>query len=444
MPDEAPRHPWLLSDRPVPRRLLRPLQEFLSSSAAGGIVLLAAVAIALLWANSPLSEGYERLWSTRLAVSLGSFGIDEDLRWWVNDGLMAFFFLLAGLEIKRELITGELRDHRAAVLPAVAALGGMIVPALIYLALNAGETGSSAWGSAMPTDIVVALGILTLVGTAAPPSLKPFLLTLAIVDDILTILAIALFYSQEVRWIPLLVAFGSVLVALGMQRIHVRASPVYVVIGFIVWIALQRSGVSPALAGVLIGLLTPAVAFQRPRAVSEEAHRTADGTLDEPDPPDVDAPHWLRLAALSREAVSPLARVEHLLLPWVTLVVLPLFALANAGIELSGEAIAQASHSRVALGIVAGRIIGKVVGITFACWILVRAGIASLPSQASWSHVIGVGAAAAAAFSVSLFVVDLALPVEHQAVAKIGILASVVLAGAIAFVVFRAEGRQSS
>jgi NhaA family Na+:H+ antiporter len=424
--------------------VLRPLQEFLSTSAAGGVVLLVAIAVALLWANSPFSGGYERFWATRFAVSLGSWGIDENLRWWVNDGLMAPFFLLVGLEIKRELLTGELRDRRAALLPAAAALGGMIVPAIIYLALNAGDTGSRAWVSAMPTDIVVALGILTLAGTAAPPSLKPFLLTLAIVDDILTVLAIAVFSSQEVRWMPLLVALGSVAVALGMQRIHVRASAVYVVIGLMLWIALQRSGVSPALAGVLIGFLTPAVAFQRPRAVSVEAHRTADDTLDDPDPPDVDAPHWLRLAALSREAVSPLARVEHLLLPWVTLIVLPLFALANAGMALSGGAIAQAVHSRVALGLVFGRIVGKLVGIVLACWILVRAGVASLPSQAGWPHMVGVGAAAAAAFSVSLLVVDLTLPVELQVVAKIGILASVVLGGTIALAVFRAESRQSS
>jgi NhaA family Na+:H+ antiporter len=444
MPDEALRTPWSHSDRPVPRRVLRPLQEFLSTATAGGLLLLAAALVALTWANSPFAEGYERLWSTGLSLRLGSWAIREDLRYWVNDGLMALFFLVVGLEIKRELLTGELRHRRAAVLPAVAAVGGMVVPALIYVAITAGSQGVSGWGVAMPTDIAFALGVLTLVASAAPPSLKPFLLTLAIVDDIGTIAVIAVFYSGGVRWVPLLLALAAAGGVIGAQVIHVRASVVYVTLGILLWAAMHRSGVHPAMAGVVMGLLTPAVAFQRPRSVSKEAHRTADETLDDPYPPDADAPQWLRLATLSREAVSPLARVEHSLLPWVTFAVLPLFALANAGVALSGEAFADAVGSRVAIGIVVARVAGKVGGITLACWLVVRAGIAPLPAGATWAHIAGVGATASIAFTVSLFVADLALPAELQDAAKVGILASALAGGALAYAIFRWSRPQSS
>jgi Na+:H+ antiporter, NhaA family len=255
---------------------------------------------------------------------------------------------------------------------------------------------------------------------------------------------IALFYSGGVRWFPLLLALAAAVAVVGAQRIHIRASAVYVSLGLVLWIAMQRSGVHPAMAGVAMGLLTPAVAFQRPRTVSQEAHRTADETLDDPFPPDADAPHWLRLATLSREAVSPLARIEHLLLPWVSFVILPLFALANAGVALSGDAFAQAVRSPVAIGIVLGRVAGKVVGITLACWLVVRAGIAPLPAGARWIHVVGVGATAAIAFTVSLFIADLALPAGLHDAAKVGILASAIVGGALGYAILRRSPPQSS
>jgi NhaA family Na+:H+ antiporter len=412
VPDEGPRRPWSRSDRPIPRRLVRPLQEFLSTAAAGGLVLLAATAAALIWANSPASAAYERLWSTDLSVRLGGWSVEGDLRFWVNEGLMALFFLLVGLEIKRELLIGELRDRRAAVLPVLAAIGGMAVPALIYLAINAGGAGVDGWGVAMPTDIAFAVGVLTLVASA-PSGLRPFLLTLAIVDDIGTIAVIALFSSEGVRWLPLLVALVVALAVMGLRRIHVRAPAAYVALGVLLWIAMERSGAHPALAGVVMGLLTPAVPFER-------------------------------TPALAREAVSPLARVEHLLLPWVSFVVLPLFALANAGVELSADALARSLHSPVTIGIVAGRVVGKIVGITLACWLAVRTGIAPLPSGARWRHIVGIGATAAIAFTVSLFVAELALPATLQDVAKIGILASALVGGALGFVILRRGPAQSS
>ncbi|MGZ8620789.1 MAG: Na+/H+ antiporter NhaA, partial [Actinomycetota bacterium] len=336
------RAPWARSTRPLPRRVLRPLQTFLAEETSSGLLLLAATVVALVWVNSPWGETYERVWHVELGVRLGDWRIVEDLRHWVNDGLMTLFFLVVGLEIKRELTTGELRDPRAAALPVIAAVGGMVVPALLYVALNVGGEGSRGWGIPMATDIAFALGVLTLAARHAPAGLKPFLLTLAIVDDIGAILVIAIFYSTGISWSALGVA-GLLLVAIvALQRIHVRATPAYLLLGVGVWLAVLQSGVHPTIAGVVLGVLTPSMPFQRPRAVSEEAHRTADETVDDPEPPDADAPQWLRLAELSREAVSPLARVEAALHPWTSALVVPVFALANAGVVLSVDAVREA------------------------------------------------------------------------------------------------------
>jgi NhaA family Na+:H+ antiporter len=400
-------------------------------------VLLAAALVALVWANSPFSGSYDRLWSTRIVVSGGGFAIREDLRYWANEGLMALFFLVAGLEIKREFLTGELRDRRAALLPVVAAAGGMAVPALIYLALNAGGAGARGWGVAMPTDLAFALGILALASRNAPPGLKPLVLTLAIVDDIGTIVVIALFYSGGIRWAPLALAGTLAVAILVVQRIHVRSGAVYAALGVGIWLAMQRSGVHPALAGVVVGLLTPAFPFQRPHTVSREAHRVADETVDDPSPPDADSHHWLRLSWLSREAVSPLGRIEHVLLPWVSFLVLPLFALANAGVRLTGGGLHVAIGSAVFAGIVLGRLVGKVVGITLAVWLLVRTGVARLPAGATWRHVVGIGCAASVPFTVSLFVAGLALPPSLDAVARVGIIVSAIAGGLLGYLVLR-------
>lgn len=403
---------------------------------------MAAALIALVWANSPIGDTYDRFWGTEISIRSGDWAITEDLRYWVNDGLMALFFLVVGLEIKRELLTGELRDLRAAVLPAVAALGGMLVPALVYLAINAGGAGARGWGIAMPTDIAFALGILVLAARSAPQSLKPFLLTLAIVDDILTIVVIALFYAGGVEVAALLLAGLAAALMFLFERIHVRASPVYIALGVGMWVALHASGVHPALSGVVVGLLTPAVPFQRPRHVSEEAVRVADETVDEPEPPDADAHWWLRLARLSREAVSPLARVEHLLLPLTSFVVLPVFALANAGVALSAEDVSDALTSPVALGVSVGRVAGKILGIGLATWLAVRLGLGRLPVGAGPAHIVGLGAAAGIAFTVSLFVAELAFTARPELLeaAKVGILGSALIAGPLGFAILRLAG----
>ncbi len=429
---------WSRSDRAVPRVVLRPLQEFLQTATSGAILLFAAVVIALLWANSPWKVAYEELWLTRVSVGVGSWAIDKDLRFWIDDGLMALFFVLVGLEIKREVVSGELRDPRAAALPALAAIGGMVVPALVYVAV-AGRTAPGGWGVPMATDIAFALGVLTLAAAHAPPSLKSLLLTLAIVDDIGAIIVIAVFYSDGVVWWWLLVALSLTALVLVSQTIKIRATGVYLLLGVALWYATYRAGVHPTIAGVVLGLLTPAHPFQRPAAVSEEAHRVADETMDDPEPPDADATAWLRLAWLSREAVSPLARVEHVLLPWSSFVILPLFALANAGVTLTGGVVGNALTSVVALGIVLGLVLGKPIGVVLASAAGVRTGVGRLAPGVDWSHMAGLGMTAGVGFTMALFIAGLAFEGDpvRLGYAKVAILAASVIAGAAGYVLFR-------
>jgi NhaA family Na+:H+ antiporter len=437
VPSSVVRQPFSRSDRRLAVRVAKPLQSFLDAEAASGLLLLGATIVALVWANSPWKTSYDDLWHTTLTVRFGSWSVAEDARHWVNDGLMSLFFLVVGLEIKREVTTGELRTLRAAALPAIAAIGGMVVPAGIYLAVTAGGAGAGGWGVPMATDIAFALGVLTLAARHAPAGLKPFLLTLAIVDDIGAILVIAVVYSSGISWGALGVAVLVVAGILLLQRIQVRAAPPYLLLGVALWLALFRSGVHPTIAGVLLGLLTPAVPFQRPRAVSEEAHRVADETVDEPDPPDADAEQWMYLEWLSREAVSPLARVEALLHKWTTGLIIPLFALANAGVAVSVGALADAATDRVAIGIVAGLVIGKLVGIVGASAIAVRTRLATLPRDVTLRDVVGAGVVAGIGFTVSLFIAELAFTGPLVDVAKIAILAASLVAGAAGFALLR-------
>jgi NhaA family Na+:H+ antiporter len=324
----------------------------------------------------------------------------------------------------------------------IAAAGGMLVPAALYLAINAGGPGSSGWGIPMATDVAFALGVLTLAARFAPPSLKPFLLTLAIVDDIGAIVVIAFFYSGGMAVWPLLAAALLVLAIIGLQVLHVRAVVVYVAVGTLLWFAFLRSGIHPTIAGVILGLLTPSVPFQRPRAVSQEAHRTADQTVDDPSPPDADAPWWLRLAELSKEAVSPLARAEHVLLPWSSFIILPLFALANAGVRLSPAALRDAASSRIALGIIVGLVLGKLLGVWMASFAAIKVGWGRLPEGVGFGSLAGLAATAGLGFTVSLFVADLAF--RRAALleqAKVGILAASIVAGMLGYGVFRLTGR---
>jgi NhaA family Na+:H+ antiporter len=404
---------------------------------------VAAVVLALAWANSPWKASYRSFFDTTVSIGVGDLTVTGDLVFWINEGLMALFFLVAGLEIKRELSTGELRRARAALLPVVAALAGMVVPAVLYVAIVQGGPGADGWAIPMATDVAFALGVLALAAARAPSGLRPLLLALAIVDDIGSVIVVAVFYAGTVSAAWLAAASAVCVLILVLPRIHVRATLVYVVLGVGLWYAMFRAGIHPALAGVLVGVLTPSVPFQRPRAVSEEAHRVADLTEDDPVPPDADAPQWLRLADLSREAVSPLTRIEHVLLPWSSFVVLPLFALANVGVELSPASLAAAAGSVVAWAIVVARVGGKLVGVWGGATLAARGGLVDLPEGVRSSHLAGMALAAGTGFTVSLFVAETAFGSDDPllAHAKIALLVASVLSAFFAIPVLRRAAR---
>jgi NhaA family Na+:H+ antiporter len=423
----------------VPRRVLRPLQEFLQTSTASAALLFVAVLVALLWVNSPWKASYETLFSAEIAFRVGSVvDLEGDLHFWINDGLMALFFLVVGLEIKREVVSGELRRLRVATLPILAAFGGMVAPALIYLAIAGGGETGRGWGIPMATDIAFALGVLALAASYASPRLKPLLLTLAIVDDIGAIIVIAIFYTGGVKVAALFAAFTIVGLIAIANTVHIRFILVYVVLGSALWYATYEAGIHPTIAGVVLGLLTPAAPFQRPAAVSEEARRTADETSNDPEPVDGDAQWWMRLAWLAREAVSPLARTEHALLPWTSFAILPLFALANAGVELSLDRLASSVTAPVSIGVFLGLVLGKPLGVLAGSFLAVRSGLGRLADDVGWGDLSGMGFTAGIGFTVALFIAELAF--SDPALldeAKTAILAASLAAGVMGYVVLR-------
>ncbi len=429
---------WLQSDRIVPRRVVRPVQTFLDTEIGGAVLLLAASVAALVWANSAWSPWYEGLWETRLTIGVGRWAISEDLRHWVNDLLMALFFFVVGLEIKREAAFGDLRHPQTAALPIVAALGGMALPAALYLALNTGGPATKGWGVPMATDIAFALGALALLGRRAPQRLRMFLLTLAIVDDIGAIVVIAAFYTEHLSltWLAAAIAgLGLIVVA---QRLAIRTLVLYVLAAGFVWFATYSSGVHATIAGVALGLLAPTRPFHQPDAVAEVVVDQLKPVRATDDPPDEEerqddesGEQALRaVSRLAQEAVSPLARFEDKLHRWSSYLVLPLFALANAGVVVSGDFLAHGPARRVALGVIAGLVLGKPLGIAGACWLAVASGRARLPAGVGWRQIIGGGALAGIGFTVSLFIGGLAFtdPVLVNA-AKTGILTASLLAG---------------
>ncbi len=385
------------------RLVVRPIQSFLRVETAGGMVLLAATIFAIVAANSPWDGDYARFWAYHVGLDRGAVSLDKSLAHWVNDGLMTVFFFVVGLEIKRELATGELSDRRAATLPAAAAIGGMILPAAIFAGLNLGTAGGDGWAIPMATDIAFSVGVLALLGSRAPAGLKAFLLALAIVDDIGAILVIALFYTGAVSFAALGAALLLVAVVIALNRLGVRAIWPYAVAGIACWFALLQSGVHATIAGVVLGLLTP----ERPRD-------------DEP------------------EGGSPLDRLEHALHPWSSFVVIPVFALANAGLAISGDRIADAAQSRVSLGIAFGLVAGKPLGIIAFAWLAVRLRLAILPAGTTWRGIVGVGLVAGIGFTVSLFITELAYSNATLVQdAKIAIFGASLVAGAAGYLYLR-------
>ena len=412
---------WSAGQGPVARRLAVPLREFLDTEVAGGLVLLATTAVALLWANSAWSNAYTVLWATELAFEVGRWTLALDLRHWVNEGLMALFFFVVGLEIKRELVAGELRSVRTAALPAVAALGGMVLPALLFLVINLGGEGQRGWGVPMATDIAFALGVLALFGSRVPAGLKLLLLSMAIVDDIGAIVVIAVFYSGGLAWGPLAVAVGLLAVIALLHRLGVVWWPVHVLLGVGVWLATYASGMQATIAGVALGLLMPTRPLVRQLSVSLGDNDT-----------ELSAPvvRWVKLHV--QETISAAERLAHTLHPWTSYAVVPLFALANAGVPLSRASLAAAVASPVTIGVILGLVVGKLVGITGAAWLAVRLGIGALPEGVNGRQVRAVAGVAGIGFTVSLFIAGLAYPDPAlQDQARVGILAGSLLAAAV-------------
>lgn len=406
--------PRALADAPV-RRLMRPLAKFLEIESASGVLLVVCTVIALVVANSPWSHAWESFWHTEISVTIGSFTLHNSLGHWINDGLMTIFFFVVGLEIKREMLDGELRSLQRAALPLVAALGGMLIPAAIYLSLQGGREGHHGWGIPMATDIAFAVGILALLGQRVPAGLKIFLLALAIADDIGAILVIALFYSSNVNLPALLLAGAGLALVVAMNRLGVRSVVAYSMAGGGIWLAMDHSGIHPTVAGVVLGLLTPGRAW-----VSRES--LVSLLLDAVDRLDgqIDRPHEVgQLTESARETISPLERLESKLHLWVAFVIMPLFALANAGVVLRLDA---ASHG-IAWAVAAGLSIGKPVGILLLSWLAVRTGLARLPTRTTWAALLGASCLGGIGFTMSLFIAALALEGKLLDSAKIGTLA---------------------
>lgn len=417
----------------VARVVIRPAQAFVATETASGVVLLAATIAALIWANSPWKDSYHDLWSAKLGLDLAFTEVEFDLQHFVNDGLMAVFFFVVGLEIKREVLHGELASPRRAALPAMAALGGMVAPALIYVGWNAGGTGQHGWGIPMATDIAFALGALALLGSRAPFQLKVFLLALAIVDDLGAIAVIAVFYSESISWVAVgwAVALGVLIFAMG--RSGIRWVDLYVFMGAVFWLAVFQSGIHATIAGVALAVLTPAKAYYGPEAFDSAMQGLLANFRDAVRRGDSDAAQsaLLQVEELGRDSESPLDRLEHILHPWVSFGIVPVFALANAGVELSRTALSDAASSTVTAGVALGLVVGKPVGILLFSWLAIKLGLGEMPEGMRWGHVLGGGLVAGIGFTVSLFVTGLAFSdAQHLADAKLGILGASIVAGA--------------
>jgi Na+:H+ antiporter, NhaA family len=421
---------WATSDRALARLIARPVARFLAVEAAGGVLLLAAAVAALVWANSPWSASYDQLWHTTVTLDAGPLFLSLSLQHWVNDGLMALFFFVVGLEIKRELVDGQLAQWREAALPAIAALGGMLVPVAFYAAVNAGGPGRDGWGIPMATDIAFAVGVLALLGPRVPAALKVLLLGLAVADDLGAIVVIAVAYTDdlEVPWLLAAVA-GLVVIAL-LRRAQVWYVPVYAVLGLAVWGFTLESGVHATIAGVALGLLTPA----KPLLGQPEAEQVAARLSNDLD---VTVEDIRDISFDLRESVSVAERLEDLLHPWTSYLVIPIFALANTGIPLTADGIGDAATSPITAGIVLGLVIGKLLGVTAFAWLAVRFGIARLPDAVTWRHVTGMAALAGIGFTVSIFVTGVALADDLQTEAKIGVLVASVLAAGLGALLLR-------
>jgi NhaA family Na+:H+ antiporter len=431
----APPGSWLPLRR-LAYKALAPVERFLAVEAASGILLLAVAVIALIWANSPWSPVYVNLWHTPLGLRLGPFAFERDLHFWINDGLMTIFFFVVGLEIRREIHHGELSQLKRAALPIAAAVGGMALPALVFLLLNQGRASSVGWGVPTATDIAFAVGVLTLLGKRVPAALRILLLALAVIDDVGAILVIAFFYSSELAPLGFAVAAAGLLAIVALQRVGVRSPWAYLPPALVTWGSAYAAGIHPTLAGVAIGLMTPVTPwYGRDRFVAIAETQVKSMRAAKPDDQRALLPHLDKLTAVQREAVSPVERLEHALHGWVAYAIMPLFALANAGVPL-GAASFEGDGLRVFLGVLIGLVIGKPLGVLGLAWLAAKAGVTSLPRGVTWAKLWVVGLCAGIGFTMALFIAQLAFPPGPLLeTAKLAVLCASGVAAGLAFLV---------
>lgn len=416
-------------------RIIRPFQAFAENKISGGVLLLFCTLAALAWANSPWAGSYAALWHTNFTLTLGRRTLRHDLHFWVNDLLMVIFFFVVGLEIKREVLVGELASVRQAALPIIAAAGGVVVPAVIYSLVNGPGPGAPGWGVPMATDIAFALGVMALLGARVPVGLKVFLTALAIVDDITAVVVIAVFYTARISWAALGLAAVCLLILFVLGRLGARQPLTYAIGGTILWLAVLASGVHTTIAGVALAMVIPSRTrldstqfLARSRRILDHFELHSDGNLMANEEQQA-AVHALEEAC--EKVQPPLHRMEHALHPWVTFFIMPVFALANAGVVIGGN-FGQTIVQPVTLGVILGLLFGKPIGITLAAWIAVRTGAASLPTGVTWQHIHGAGWLGGIGFTMSLFIANLAFPSGTLlTMAKLGILTASLCAGTI-------------
>jgi NhaA family Na+:H+ antiporter len=426
-------------ERPLGVQVRLLFQQFTRFQASSGILLILATALALVWANSPWGNSYFELWETHLTISLGNWALDESLLHWVNDGLMVVFFFLVGLEIKREIVVGELASLRRATLPLVAAIGGMLLPAVIYVAFNLDGVGEAGWGIPMATDIAFMLGILAILGSRVPVGLKVFFTALAIADDLGAVLVIAIFYSGEIAWLALVVAAVILAALIVLNRLGVRQPLPYLLLGAGLWLAFLESGIHPTIAGVLLALTIPARTQVQATAYTAQC-TAALGGLEASESQEVRPKADARqqsaaqtLEVIAERLQTPLQRLERTLNPWVAYLIVPVFAFANAGVAVRGNLVA-ALTSPVALGIILGLVLGKPLGITLFAWLTVKFGLADLPYGVSWKQLFSASWLAGIGFTMALFIASSAFGSGALLdTAKVAILAASVLAAAAGF-----------
>lgn len=425
------RHP---SGQDIPRaqrlteRTFQTLERFLHVEAVSGIVLLITAAAALIWANSPFAGSYHDLWHAPVVLGVGPHVFTQSLHFWINDGLMTVFFLVVGMEIRREIHEGALASLQLAALPLAAALGGVAVPALLYVALNAAPPQINGWAVPTATDIAFAVGVLALLGRSIPGNVRVLLLALAVIDDLAAVLIIAIFYSGGLEPIGFVVAGAGIALTLGLQRMGIGSAWAYVVPGAVVWVGMLQTGAHPTLAGVALGLLTPVVARPMREPPAETVTRAANDVAAMADredrgPESLQEPlRDLRLA--QRELMPPVVRVQMALHPWVAFGVMPVFALANAGVGLDGIDPADEASTGIMYGVLAALVLGKPAGVIGASWLAVRSGLCRLPPEVSWSGVCLVGLLAGIGFTMSIFIASLAFTQDQLlGAAKLGVLA---------------------